>query len=692
MAHIEGLFDRGFTRALAILLALSAWTGAVEQLCAQCGVGWTLAAGDGPGSYEICYDEFRGKTVLFGGTTTFEWDGVSWTTVATSGPPQRGAGAMVYDPIGRRCLLFGGYSDAGPRKDLWSWNGKVWTQLASAPAEASGRGDFAMAFDRGRNRLVVHGGWPGGGALLTDTLEWNPDSNSWQRWATSPIGNRYAHRMAYDEARGEIILHGGYYFTNKNDTWRWNGSAWSLASTSGPARYVFGMTYDSGRSQIILHGGTTCCGEVEYPQTWTWNGTGWTLCALQGPARGYMNIAYDRARDVLVLPGGMGPTPTGRGYVPETWELAMSVQPNVLQVPAEFATIQAAVDAAVAGDTVLVAPGIYTESVNLRGKSILVKSDVPDAAVVRAPLDARAFVAESGESSLCRIIGFRITRADAWGGGVQITNSSPVFDSCTFDDCRNHTGGGVLATGGSAQLIACDFFRCWADGLGGGLYGGGGGIRSVGASLTVDRCTFVETYAAKAGAVMTQEGGGASVMRRCTLTGVQGVYAAWIYNVGSSFTIEDTLFDSLNGIALFGWSPYTVRRCGFRNITGDRVMEMRYGQNVIDSCQFERCQVNGFLFGVIYSGVYAIGNSRICASSTPVFQGPWTDLGGNDFNAPCSCFGDLDGDGQVGATDLAYVLYGWQEGPGYNGGDLSGDGETDSVDVALLLSNWGACN
>ena len=666
-----------------VVCTLQCLLGFASVAHAQCGVGWALAAGDGPGAYEICYDESRARTVLFSGTTTYEWDGTTWETVAISGPPDRGAGAMVYDPIGQRCLLFGGYSIQGARKDLWSWNGVRWTYLSAGPSDASGRGDFAMAFDRGRNRLVVHGGWPGGGQLLSDTLEWDPTTNTWQGWASSPIGNRYAHRMAYDEARGEIILHGGYYFTNKNDTWRWNGSTWSLASTSGPARYVFGMTYDSGRSQLVLHGGTTCCGEVEYTQTYVWNGIAWSQCAQQGPARGYMNIAYDRAREVIVLPGGMGSTPAGRAYVPETWELAMA-----RRVPTDYPTIQSAVDASVDGDTVLVDPGIYVESVNLRGKAITVRSLVVGGASVLAPQDARSFVAVSGEPSAMRVVGFRIGRADSWGGGAATTSSSVVFENCTFEGCRNHTGGGALVSGGSPSFIRCHFTDCIVDGAGGGLYGGGGAIRSVGGSVTIDYCAFDNCCGAQ-GRIMMQEGGGSSVMRHSTLRGIEGIAWSWIYNVSSSFTIEDSVFDSMEGAALFGWSPYTVRRCTFRNITGYSVMDMRFGQQIVDSCRFEQCHVV-YMFAVTYSGTYALGNSTFCDCSTPTFQAGWSDLGGNVFNATCPCKQDSDADGTPDCDDgcpfnpaltapIAYYGDADADGYGFGSATMSCSGVAGSV-------------
>lgn len=54
-----------------------------------------------------------------------------------------------------------------------------------------------------------------------------------------------------------------------------------------------------------------------------------------------------------------------------------------------------------------------------------------------------------------------------------------------------------------------------------------------------------------------------------------------------------------------------------------------------------------------------------------------------------SCPADLDGDGQVGASDLAQLLGSW--GPGGGAADLDGNGSVNAADLALLLGAWGAC-
>ena len=57
--------------------------------------------------------------------------------------------------------------------------------------------------------------------------------------------------------------------------------------------------------------------------------------------------------------------------------LASSLFSATLRVPSDYATIQAAVDAAAPGDTILISPGVHDEAVTIRDKTDLtVKGDV----------------------------------------------------------------------------------------------------------------------------------------------------------------------------------------------------------------------------------------------------------------------------------------------------------------------------
>jgi hypothetical protein len=63
-------------------------------------------------------------------------------------------------------------------------------------------------------------------------------------------------------------------------------------------------------------------------------------------------------------------------------------------------------------------------------------------------------------------------------------------------------------------------------------------------------------------------------------------------------------------------------------------------------------------------------------------------LGGVD----ASCFADIDGDGSVDATDLAFVLGSWGPVGSNDPSDLNQDLMVDATDLAFVLGNWGACN
>jgi hypothetical protein len=80
------------------------------------------------------------------------------------------------------------------------------------------------------------------------------------------------------------------------------------------------------------------------------------------------------------------------------------------------------------------------------------------------------------------------------------------------------------------------------------------------------------------------------------------------------------------------------------------------------------------------AGEYTVVFTNSCGSATSI---------GATVTVATPCPADLDGDGEVGATDLAALLSGW--GVSGSPADIDGSGTVDSVDLAALLNAWGAC-
>lgn len=89
------------------------------------------------------------------------------------------------------------------------------------------------------------------------------------------------------------------------------------------------------------------------------------------------------------------------------------------------------------------------------------------------------------------------------------------------------------------------------------------------------------------------------------------------------------------------------------------------------------------------------GNAPLAAGSLDNARSGIDVVAMDDFiyGEPTSlnCLGDLNGDGDVGAPDLAILLGAW--GPvGAHPADFNGDGEVAAWDIGWLLGEWGACN
>jgi predicted outer membrane repeat protein len=173
-----------------------------------------------------------------------------------------------------------------------------------------------------------------------------------------------------------------------------------------------------------------------------------------------------------------------------------------IHVPADQPTIQAGIDAALAGDTVMVTCGPYIEwdIILKNGVCLISETGQPECDSIDCHMGSRIFIAD-GVDSTTIIEGFVIAHGsmDSAGAAMICQSSSPTIKNCRFRESWSTNFGGAaiyIKNNSFPRLINCDFIDNWASSFSTAKNPDGAAIMcDSNSSAIFDNCTFTRNMA-----------------------------------------------------------------------------------------------------------------------------------------------------------------------------------------------------
>ncbi len=375
--------------------------------------------------------------------------------------------------------------------------------------------------------------------------------------------------------------------------------------------------------------------------------------------------------------------------------VAEAASAEELHVPSQFPTIQAAIDAAQPGDSVIVADGVYAgpgnRDISFLGKAITLKSENGPAACIincqgTQQNPHRGFDFD-GETAATVLDGFTITNGSTPNGAILdefngadilIRNGSPTIKNCNIKNNWAGCWGAAICCSwfgdSSPTIINCTITGNFSDDDGGAIF-------SISNSPTIINSIIANNEARLVGGGITHFGSGMVTIINSTIADNIGPNGAGVF--GANVNITNSVIwgnqgnEQISGAATVTYSDVQDGYVGAGNL--DVLPGFTDAANgdyhLLNDSQLIDAADPDFVPGA--QDVDLDGDPRLVAAGV--------DMGADEFRR----LADVDADGTVGITDFLAVLGAWGTAcPGCLE-DINDDGLVGIVDLLIVLGDWG---
>ncbi|MBS3768372.1 MAG: carboxypeptidase regulatory-like domain-containing protein, partial [Candidatus Cloacimonetes bacterium] len=217
---------------------------------------------------------------------------------------------------------------------------------------------------------------------------------------------------------------------------------------------------------------------------------------------------------------------------------SLPLSATIINVPADEATIQAGINIATNGDTVLVAEDTYNENINFNGKSITVASEYLldsdnshiDQTIIDGDNSGTVVTMDSGEDSNTVLCGFTIQNGDAsgsYGGGIYLYQADPNLRNLIIkDNFATYEGGGIMCFESDPALEKVLISNNSTEARGGGL------CAYYHSNPSLNKVTIVKNFA-------NQEGSNIAFLSYSSVTMNNSI--VWYWNITNSIYLAATV-------------------------------------------------------------------------------------------------------------------------------------------------------